>query len=528
MKSFLITAAVFFGICLVYILIMLSTTENNFTYIVDDAYIHMAVAKNFALHGVWGMTKYAFSSSSSSPIFTLILSALISVFGNHILIPLVFNLSAACLLVAVLTKYYSNYLNKTKHIVATCLFTLFLAVMHVQVVAGMEHVLQVLIIAVNIYCFQKWFAGNFKNSVFSFGFYCTILLLGLIRFESMFYFLSLAFVFLLIRKFKDAALVLFIGFLPILLFGYFNEQQSGYFFPNSVVVKGALIDFSGNVISQIAEIIFWKLFLNITFYKIGVFPLLIIIILLYKDYKSKLDFQQILKKNFLLIVWAFTLILHCLLGDVKIIFRYEAYLLTAFVMILVPGLTDFIREPLLSFRKDKVTGIFILANAVLLLYKFGFAHFIIICGSANIYEQQIQSARFLKKYYNTSDIVANDIGAICYYTDIHLLDVIGLGSKEMVDIKVRKNVFDDEVEEFLTKYAQENHYQLAIIYEKWFDGHIPESWKKIADLEVSGRSIVLGDRHVVIYSIDPLTSDILKKNVKNFNWNKNVTVTVFE
>ncbi|WP_312511035.1 hypothetical protein [Chryseobacterium culicis] len=528
MKSFLITAAVFFGICFIYILTMLSVTENNFTYIVDDAYIHMAVAKNFALHGVWGMTKYAFSSSSSSPVFTFILSFLIAVFGNHILIPLIFNLSVACLLIAILTKYFSGYLSEAKHIIAACLFALFLAVMHVQVVAGMEHVLQVLIIAVNIYCFQKWFEKDFKSNFFSLGFYGTILFLGLIRFESMFYFLSLAFVFLLIRKFKDAFLVLLIGFLPILLFGYFNQQHSGYFFPNSVVVKGALIDFSGNVPGQIGKIILWNVFLNITFYKIGVFPLLIIAVLLYRDYKSKLVFQEMLKKNFLPVVLALTLILHCLLGDVKIIFRYEAYLMVAFVMVLVPRLTVFITNPFYAFRKDKATGIFIAANALLLLYKFGFAHFIITSGSANIYEQQIQSARFLKKYYNTSHIVANDIGAICYYTDIHLLDVIGLGSKEMVDIKVRKTVFDDEVEEFLAGYTKENHYQLAIVYEKWFDGHIPESWKKIADLEVSGKSIVLGDRHVVIYSIDPLSSDALKKNIKDFNWNRNVTVKIVE
>lgn len=50
-KSFITTAAIFFGMCLVYMLLMLSETENYFTYILDDAYIHLAIARNFAQHG---------------------------------------------------------------------------------------------------------------------------------------------------------------------------------------------------------------------------------------------------------------------------------------------------------------------------------------------------------------------------------------------------------------------------------------------------------------------------------------------
>jgi hypothetical protein len=38
---------------------------GSFTYALDDAYIHLAMAKNFPL-GVWGTTRYEFSSSSSS------------------------------------------------------------------------------------------------------------------------------------------------------------------------------------------------------------------------------------------------------------------------------------------------------------------------------------------------------------------------------------------------------------------------------------------------------------------------------
>ncbi|MDR6548654.1 hypothetical protein J2810_004744 [Chryseobacterium rhizosphaerae] len=528
MKSFLITAAIFFGICFIYILIMLSTTEHYFTYLLDDAYIHMAIAKNFAVHGIWGMTRYAFSSSSSSPVFTLILSALIFLFGDHALIPLIFNLVSVGLLIVILNKYYSLFFNQNRSIVWACLFSLFFAVLHVQIVTGMEHILQTLMIAINMYCFKKWSDSEGKDRISQYGFYFTLLSLGLIRFESMFYFVSLAFVFMLIRKWKDSALVLVCGFVPIFLFGYINYPKSGYFFPNSVIAKGSLIDFSGSIPMQIIDLVLKKVILNTSFYKIGLFPLMISMVLLYKDYQKKLSFQKIIANNFLIVAWNSTFILHSLFGEIKGQFRYEAYLLVAFAMVLIPKLTSFFAQPLQFFRKERIIGISILANVLLLVYKSGHAHMLIANGSANIYEQQIQSARFLKKYYNSSKVVANDIGAICYFTDIHLLDFMGLGSKEMLPFRTKDKRPDDQFENFLTRSAVENQYQLAIAYEEWLDGHTPKNWKKVAYLEVGGKNVVLGEKHLFIYSINPEIHNSLQQNIRNFNWNKNVKVTIIE
>ncbi len=35
-------------------------TQGEIIYPLDDTYIHMAVAKNFVEHHVWGITQYAF------------------------------------------------------------------------------------------------------------------------------------------------------------------------------------------------------------------------------------------------------------------------------------------------------------------------------------------------------------------------------------------------------------------------------------------------------------------------------------
>ena len=44
-------------------------SDHHFIYALDDTYIGMAMAKSLALHGVWGVTPFAFSSSDSSLLF---------------------------------------------------------------------------------------------------------------------------------------------------------------------------------------------------------------------------------------------------------------------------------------------------------------------------------------------------------------------------------------------------------------------------------------------------------------------------
>lgn len=79
-RSFFISAFLFFAICLGYYINVLTKTDGHYTYFIDDAYIHLAMAKNLAFYDVWGITKYQFSSTSSSPLFTYLICILIKFF----------------------------------------------------------------------------------------------------------------------------------------------------------------------------------------------------------------------------------------------------------------------------------------------------------------------------------------------------------------------------------------------------------------------------------------------------------------
>ncbi|CAD7803595.1 hypothetical protein CHRY9390_01100 [Chryseobacterium aquaeductus] len=521
-KSFLISVSIFFVLCFGYYINVLYKTDFHYTYVLDDAYIHLAMAKNFALHNVWGVTSHEFSSSSSSPLFTYLLSLTIEFLGNNDQFPLYLNIVFGVGVFYFLNRYYSEFFQNVRNVVFAILFTVFFAVLHLQMMSGMEHLLHVLLIVINVYCLLK-----IKRSRLAvYGFYVTIVLMGLVRFENMFYFVSLAICFILIKKWKTALMVILVGFVPVMIFCWFNFQESGYFFPNSLIVKGTRLDFDSNLMIQIKDIVLNNLLLNISFYKVGIFPLAMCTILIYRDFKNQKP-TEVVKNNFLLIAFSMLMICHALFADLKSGFRYEAYILVGFSMALIPKLKSVFENFRGYIKHQKLMSFLVLANFALLIYKFWIAHLVLDNGGKNIYEQQVQSAKFLNTYYNKSKVVANDIGAITYYTDIQLFDIVGLGSAEMIPFTKDKKRFDSSFEDFVGNFIADHHYELAVVYEDWFDGHVPKTWEKVAVLKISNKITVYGEE-VSIYCIDLNNCNQLKNNVKNFKWNKNVKVQIID
>ena len=520
LKSFWISLGVLFLVTVGYYCNVLLKTDGHYVYFLDDAYIHLAIAKNFAFHDVWGVTPYQFSSTSSAPLFTLLISYLIEIFGNSDQLPLYFNIVFGIGIVYFLNKYYSDFLDKTQQLVLATVFTLFFAVLHMQILSGMEHVFQVFLFVINIYCFQNLE----KNKKFLLGFYLSIFLMGTVRFESMFYFVILAFVLALIRKWRMSVAVLIFGFIPIAIFCYLNYQQNGFLFPNSVLVKGTKLSLDSTFFLQLKKIVFDNFLLNISFYKIGFFPILICLYFIYIDFKTK-KWREVIKNNFLLIVLLLVMICHAMFADLKGSFRYEAYILVGFSMALIPKLKNFFIDFKTFIKNERFLSVLVLMNVFLLFYKLWSAHLVLNDGGKNIYEQQMQSAKFLHTYYSTSKVVANDIGAITYYTDIHLMDIAGLGSVETIVFNENKKTFDDQFESFLTEYCDKNQYDIAVVYESWLQGHVPKNWRKAATLKIKDK-ITAAQGKVSIYSIDTNNLQSLKSNIKQFNWNKNIQVTI--
>jgi len=104
----------------------------------------MAVAKNFAFHGVWGVTPYEFASCQSTTIWHLLLAAIFRLVGPSESAPLVLATLFACLSIwpsyGFLKSFGQGQVDIFSVLVAFILFT----PLPTLVLSGMEHTLHAL------------------------------------------------------------------------------------------------------------------------------------------------------------------------------------------------------------------------------------------------------------------------------------------------------------------------------------------------------------------------------------------------
>src|SRR6187402_1766594 len=79
--------------------VTLHKTNGVFCYPLDDTFIHMAVAKNAALHGNWGINPNEWVSTSSSPFFTALLAVSYKISGANVYMPAILSIIGAVLLI---------------------------------------------------------------------------------------------------------------------------------------------------------------------------------------------------------------------------------------------------------------------------------------------------------------------------------------------------------------------------------------------------------------------------------------------
>src|SRR5688572_22331418 len=100
-KNISVVSGIVFLVGLVFALVFLTLRKTNgfFCYPLDDTFIHMAVAKNQALYGNWGINPNEWVSTSSSPFFTALLALCYAISGLSVYTPLLLSLACGFLIV---------------------------------------------------------------------------------------------------------------------------------------------------------------------------------------------------------------------------------------------------------------------------------------------------------------------------------------------------------------------------------------------------------------------------------------------
>jgi hypothetical protein len=112
-------------------------------------------------------------------------------------------------------------------------------------------------------------------------------------------------------------------------------------------------------------------------------------------------------------------------------------------------------------------------------------------AARNIYEQQYQMHRFVHDFYPVP-VAVNDLGYVSFGNEDYVLDLYGLGSEEVRQMRMAHAYGPAQMAELVDKH----HVALIMLYEAWFHGGTPSTWRKVA---------VLHSVHNIVASLDSVT-----------------------
>lgn len=504
---------------------VLRHTSGTFMYPLDDTFIHMALARNLAFHGVWGMNPYAFASASSSVLYTILLAALFKIFSVQVLIPFVINALVAIGVLVIVRRWLENEGVSGAGQLVILLGLIFLTPLPILVICGMEHTLQSLFCFLFIYGFSGWLekasrTGSWKMpwSLFVYG-----MLVTFIRYEGLFV-IAVAGVLLLHHRKPGAAISLgLVSALPLVVFGAYSVAKGSYFLPNSVLLKsaGAPLNISG-MLHYVNSLLVDKL----TIVKTDSVPvgsprpgisllatqrLLIILplsfVVFWRYIRERIAYGYILG-----ILLAVTLI-HLCFAATGWLYRYEAYLIFCSTVIVGLLVWQYGRKVWLERGVAVRWMMWVVVFAAVFPLVLRSAAAFTRTGDAcvNIYQQQYQMGRFLHSYYDADVNAVNDIGAVSFQTRGANIDLWGLGNIQVA--RSRKSGRWNPG--FLDSLCRAQGAGTAVFYEKWFNDSMRNRWTKVATWRIAN-NVICGDDSVSFFAIRSADAPVLKGHLQSF------------
>lgn len=481
-----VTLIVFWLFCLLLAGGALGRTAGHFGYPLDDTYIHMAIGKHFALDGTWGVTPGSFSSTTSSPLWTLLIGVGYRLFGVTEWLPGALGLisgSFTIILLFGLLKTVRINLRLAIFLVSIVMFT----PLPVLALSGMEHTLHALLTIWLLFSAVPLIeTGEFDRRQIG----LLMVLAGLLtmtRYEGLFLVFAVGLVLFVFKRFVAAFLIGGAGLLPVVVYGLFSMWQGWYFLPNSILLKSGFGDASGH--GWIGRLFHIPITLHVA-------PHMLILLLSCLGVYLWCEERKLVGRRERLLVALYVIItlLHLQFASIGWFYRYEAYLVLTGLVVLVE-LTNLLMSssPAAGQGKQPVKSVAVALLGLLVLlplaWRTGKAFVDYPLAVMNIYEQQYQMGLFVKQNYAGKTVAANDIGAISFLADVTVLDLFGLGSLDVAEAKLDGRFDQSMIDELVQHYNAD----IAVIYNSWFDGMIPGSWIEVGQWQILDNVICSSD-----------------------------------
>lgn len=429
-------------------------TTGAFAFALDDAYIHLAVSRNLAGSGTWGVNPGEFASASSSPVWTALLALVFLPAGPSLVAPLLLN---ALALVGVLVAAGRLLADETPRLRAVTLVTLAVATpLPFLAGLGMEHTLHLaLVLGLLAGVEQAVRAAATPSPRTLLGLALLAAVAVLTRYETLFLLggLGLAFG----RRAPRAIVATWSGAgIAVAGFGLWSLRHGAAFLPNPVLKKG----WTGRD---------WLGGLREAWMEATALWLLVLAVALALGLGAGVRARQ---RGLVFLVAAGG---QLLFGRVGWLYRYEAWLVGLGVLALLPMLA-----PPWGRGAWRAPALILALAALPLAHRADRAVRAFAPASRSTFDTNVAPARWLADTFPGLPLAVHDLGAMAFFTRSPLVDLAGLGNDEIARLHRAGRLNPDTLAPLLSARGVE----VAITGPTWMDDARPAHFTEVARLVV--------------------------------------------
>ena len=486
----------------------IAADNGAWIYALDDAYIHMAMAKNVATHGVWGCTPYEFASASSSPLWTVLLSVAYKGAGVRDSAPLVLNLVFGVAALVICDRFLARAGLPSALRVIGLTGLVIVGSFTSLTLMGMEHLPHEM--------WTIWFAAMAAESLIderASG--AALLQLSLLapllassRYEGVFLVAIVAASFAVRGRVAAGALIGATAALPLVLYGLFAIAHGGWLLPNSLMIKAA-----GTDASPLSTLLKPPGAEDVAFYRNNPVLMWMLVAAVAAAAIQALRARTVWVRQ---VLWPFWLALaivlhgHFVFSSTYWAYRYDAYLLGFGIVAAAIVVHSWGRR---STRVRTVLPKALAVIAVMFLttdVRAALSAPAEVRSAVNTRVEHLGMARFIESFYDRDIVVVNDVGAVSYYTNARLLDVVGLCSNEPVRITRQRGTYSADDLYTWTATAGASIAIMQIDW-AWVAPRVPWQWIKVAEVTIPTHG-----QRVGFFAIDSSAASRLRANVQQF------------
>jgi hypothetical protein len=483
----------------VVLVVALRATGGTFTYAIDDAAIHLTLARNL-VHGTFGIVPGTYQSASSAPLWELLLAPFLAISRNAWWAPLLLNLVALGWLIRSFGRIAT-----VQRMVRAPLGLLAVAALPIGlgwiplVLIGMEHTMHAAVFVQLL----VWLDARVRGTIASraaVAWYVLIALAALLRFETMFVAIGLALALLLAPDPRRRAALgtLVAAALPIVGFAALNRALGQYALPNSVVAKTALG--TGSLLPSVDQVV-----TRFTDDPLLLLLTIVAAVLLVIELRRPKDRREHRLASSGLVAGLTAVALHLCFADVGWFERYQAYLVIGLAWSILTVASDLERPR---------WGVAPVAVAVVVLSLFRVS---LLAATPHaqleIYEMQYHVGQFLSQAYGDQPIAVGDIGYVGWFHQGDLVDTAGLGSFDVLAARKDGRWGPQSSSELFDQHGV----QALAEYDVYFGhGGQQAGFSKVATWCVQEPRSVLSDRCVGFYARDGEGVDRLRDEMQRY------------